>query len=636
MGNELNKEVHIKGNVHSISQWEMQKIINQMNKCICKIICNNSFGTGFFCKIPISDNNQNHVVALITCYHVLEDQIKGGFIKLIINQISHNLLIDKNRKVFIDKERDIVIIIIKKGEFPNIEPFYLDENIFYENPENIYEDIYILHFELGREAKYSSGIIANFKKTLYGTKLLYSCSTEPGSSGGPLINPKNFNVIGLHNGYNEKKLLNQGTLISDAIIKFKKWYIKNKDYNDNNFEYNNNEQNNNNINKKYEPQNYNNIHYINQINNGNINMNMNNMNDMNMNNMNDMNVNIMNDMNMNMNNMNNMNNINMNDMNMNNLNNININNMNNMNDMNMNNMNMNNMNNLNNIMNNKINNNNNNYNNINNIYNNNNININNLDEINEIHEHPLILSIQNDKLCNICLQSLNNTLAHKCNSCLFIICQNCISNIFKGKINIKLHPHKLKLKFHNHEWTCIECQCLYMKDKCISFYCDQCNQNFCDFCYLSENNEQVQNNNEEEEEEKESHEHSLKYTILNDICMFCCNNIFNKMGYKCEGCDLVLCENCYEKIYINDDNENHNLHKHTLALTFRNDWFCNLCKQYYKNKYSYCCKDCNFDVCYKCYYNPDNKNKNNKEELLFEYFNKVEKAGKIMDDCITQ
>ena len=56
-------------------------------------------------------------------------------------------------------------------------------------------------------------------------------------------------------------------------------------------------------------------------------------------------------------------------------------------------------NNMNNNMNNKMN---------NNIYNNmyNNIN-NNLEQINEIHEHPLILSIQNDKLCSICLQNLN-------------------------------------------------------------------------------------------------------------------------------------------------------------------------------------------------------------------------------------
>ena len=50
MGNELNKEVHIKGNAHSISQEEMQKILIQMNNYICKIKYGDSFGTGFFAK----------------------------------------------------------------------------------------------------------------------------------------------------------------------------------------------------------------------------------------------------------------------------------------------------------------------------------------------------------------------------------------------------------------------------------------------------------------------------------------------------------------------------------------------------------------------------------------------------------
>ena len=60
MGNKSNKEAYIKGNVDSLSQEEMEEILNQMSKFICKINYDNSFGTGFFCKIPISDNKKNY------------------------------------------------------------------------------------------------------------------------------------------------------------------------------------------------------------------------------------------------------------------------------------------------------------------------------------------------------------------------------------------------------------------------------------------------------------------------------------------------------------------------------------------------------------------------------------------------
>ena len=56
MGNVSN-EAHIGGNPLSISKAEMEKIIIQMNKSICKIYYKNTFGTGFFCNIPISDQN---------------------------------------------------------------------------------------------------------------------------------------------------------------------------------------------------------------------------------------------------------------------------------------------------------------------------------------------------------------------------------------------------------------------------------------------------------------------------------------------------------------------------------------------------------------------------------------------------
>ena len=78
MGNVSNA-AHIDGNPHAISTAEMMKIIDQMNRSICKINYLNSNGTGFFCKKLISEENQNenYFLGLLTCNHVLDEDIKG-------------------------------------------------------------------------------------------------------------------------------------------------------------------------------------------------------------------------------------------------------------------------------------------------------------------------------------------------------------------------------------------------------------------------------------------------------------------------------------------------------------------------------------------------------------------------------
>ena len=251
----ISNQAYIRGNSHSISKIGMEKIIDQMNKSICKIYYNNIFGTGFFCNIPISEQNQNpnYFLGLITCNHVIKKKIKGSTIIIIINEITYPLLIDETRQVFADEMRDIIIIEIRKDELLNINYLYLDENIFNTNPENIYEDIYILHFEFGKDAKYSNGIINSIDKTLISNKkIFYSCETQPGSSGGPIINSRNYKVIGIHKGFDKNKGLNTGLFIGDAIIEFQKHFR--------NISNSNNQDNKVNIN-------YNNINFYNNLNN---------------------------------------------------------------------------------------------------------------------------------------------------------------------------------------------------------------------------------------------------------------------------------------------------------------------------------------------------------------------------------
>jgi len=690
MGN-ISNEAHIKSNHPSISLEELNKIRDQMNKSICKIDQGDIFGTGFFCNIPISIQNQciNYCLALITCKHVF-DEIKGNVMKLEINKKNQILALDNSRKIYLDKMRDIAIIELRNGDFSNINFLYLDENIFEKHPEYNYKDIYILHYEFGKDAKYSPGIITSFDKALiYNTKLYYNCSTQPGSSGGPILNSKNYKIIGVHKGFDPNKMLNKGIYIKDAIIKFQKWYekkVKNNVYINNDEDnynilnqinkeeqlyYSNNNFNNNmlnNINFKNEFNNMNNLNNNNNQNNNfnninnninNININSNNMinkmnfnNDFNNFNNNNNQFNNSNSINNNINNYNINNNMMINNMNfgnnyndfnnMNNLNNnkqfnnfININeitnhnnNINNNNIM-INNINFdnnyndfNNMNNLNNNnqfsnfnnINNNINNNhiNLNYNNSNNTINN--LNNNNNEQINKIEGYPLILSHQNNSICNMCLENIKNTPAYLCNSCPFILCKKCKENISNNKNNKNVHPHLLELKYNNNnEWICLNCGFQYGSDKSLSLYCSQCNQNFCDICCFSKNEEQKQNFNEDDSNDQE-HQHSLINIKINDTCYFCSKKIQNIQGYKCEKNDLTLCENCYVKIYIHEDQPNNNIHNHELMPTIRSNWCCNICGRHKIKKISYFCDKCDFDVCYKCYYKIDSQENNDDED----------------------
>ena len=671
MGN-ISNEAHIKSNHPSISLEELNKIRDQMNKSICKIDQGDIFGTGFFCNIPISIQNQciNYCLALITCKHVF-DEIKGNVMKLEINKKNQILALDNSRKIYLDKMRDIAIIELRNGDFSNINSLYLDENIFEKHPEYNYKDIYILHYEFGKDAKYSPGIITSFDKALiYNTKLYYNCSTQPGSSGGPILNSKNYKIIGVHKGFDPNKMLNKGIYIKDAIIKFQKWYEKKVK---NNVYINNDEDNYNilnQINKEeqlyYSNNNFNNnmlnnINFKNEFNNmNNLNNNNNQINNFNNINNNINNNNMINKMNFN-NDFNNFNNNNNNQFNNSNSINNNINNYNINNNMMINNMNFgnnyndfNNMNNLNNNKqfnnfinineitnhNNNINNNNiminninfdNNYNDFNNINNNinnnhinlnynnsnnsiNNLNNNNNEQINKIEGYPLILSHQNNSICNMCLENIKNSPAYLCNSCPFILCQKCKENISNNKNNKNVHPHLLELKYNNNnEWICLNCGFQYGSDKSLSLYCSQCNQNFCDICCFSKNEEQKQNFNEDDSYDQE-HQHSLINIKINDTCYFCSKKIQNIQGYKCEKNDLTLCENCYVKIYIHEDQPNNNIHNHELMPTIRSNWCCNICGRHKIKKISYFCDKCDFDVCYKCYYKIDSQENNDDED----------------------
>ena len=91
-----------------------QKILNQLMNCVFKININSSFGSGFFCLIPLKNNE--FFKCLITNFHVLDEKYyyeqkekkgKKGTIDLIINdgnKIINIDIINIKRRTYFNKD----------------------------------------------------------------------------------------------------------------------------------------------------------------------------------------------------------------------------------------------------------------------------------------------------------------------------------------------------------------------------------------------------------------------------------------------------------------------------------------------------------------------------------------------------
>ena len=219
------KEKDLVNQPKGISFKEMNILGKLLMTHICKIYCKDgSHGTGFFCNIPFSWGNI--LTALLTNNHVLNsDDIQPD--KTITFSLNNdekffNILIDNKRRTYTDKNFDVTIIEIKEDDKIKDDSFFdLDKQIFLENVKDIFRgcQIYLLHYPKGIEMESSPGVI---KKISEDDKTIYHlCDTSGGSSGSPIINKTNFQVIGIHKGASEgSKNYNLGSLLKEPIEKF--------------------------------------------------------------------------------------------------------------------------------------------------------------------------------------------------------------------------------------------------------------------------------------------------------------------------------------------------------------------------------------------------------------------------------
>ena len=219
--NEYIPEKNIKGQQEAIP---LNKILKIGQKKVCKIKCsNNGTGSGFFCNII---DEWNPLRALVTNRHVLneEDLKPGKKISFSKNddEDQYVLEIDEERKVFTSKKYDVTIVEIRKED--NIKPdsfFDIDENVY--DPNYNFKDklIILLHYPKGDEMSLSTGSIKQVGVDEKNYEIYHLCSSDRGSSGGPLINIKDYKVLAIHKGASKEFNDNFDTLLKEPIIEFK-------------------------------------------------------------------------------------------------------------------------------------------------------------------------------------------------------------------------------------------------------------------------------------------------------------------------------------------------------------------------------------------------------------------------------
>ena len=244
---DIIKEKYLEKYPKPFSLKSTEKIIEQMRNNVCKIyLLDGTKGTGFFCKIPY-DKKNNLLTVLISNNHVINDDIlkKKEKILISINNTKKELEL-QNRIIYSNKEYDITIIEIKEKSDKINNYLELDYNLNdnMSNIDYVKESIYLIQYEGAKtEVSVSYGILNGIDE-LNRYTFRHLCSTEKGSSGSPILNPKTNKIIGIHKAAD--KYDNRGTFLNYAIKdfitkmnntelikKFKEKYKLNKIDNDN-------------------------------------------------------------------------------------------------------------------------------------------------------------------------------------------------------------------------------------------------------------------------------------------------------------------------------------------------------------------------------------------------------------------
>ena len=209
---ESDKNLKDLNNIDEHQENKVNCLLN-VSKSICKILIEDSIGSGFLIKI---EKNKKDFYCLITCEHVINiDSIKKNKkIKIFYNNEKNFIEITLNKverfiQTYINIKIDATVIEILKKD--KIEEYYFlkpNENYIdgYSQFQN--KNIYIQQFPNNNPLSLSHGSIIYIDPYEY--EFYHTSSTQGGSSGSPVFLENSELVIGIHKLYikNIKEIIN--------------------------------------------------------------------------------------------------------------------------------------------------------------------------------------------------------------------------------------------------------------------------------------------------------------------------------------------------------------------------------------------------------------------------------------------
>ncbi len=236
--NKKSDEVHKERKIHHKFKGENEKfidkyplpvtmettniILNQMERCICKIENNLGKGTGFFCYINIP-NKKEKLKVFITNNHIINKEILDNEdkIKVYLNDGKERKTISlRNRKKYTSEIYDTTIIEINQEEDKISNFLELDDEEFDECINKSKNSIYILQYPQinnERKASVSYGILDKIEDEF---EIIHKCSTERGASGSPILKISNRKVIGIHKLSMKEEDYNAGTFLKFPVKEY--------------------------------------------------------------------------------------------------------------------------------------------------------------------------------------------------------------------------------------------------------------------------------------------------------------------------------------------------------------------------------------------------------------------------------
>ena len=162
----MEEDRKINDSIEPVNIEGTKKILNQLMNCICKIKIKGEFRTGFFCQIPF---RKETIKVLMTNYQTLNEKYleENKEINLLLNDEKEKIIIDLEieREIYFNEDYDITLIELKETDEKE-DYIELDDNLFQDNPENIYKDksIYVLQYPKEKNACVSYGLLNNIDK----------------------------------------------------------------------------------------------------------------------------------------------------------------------------------------------------------------------------------------------------------------------------------------------------------------------------------------------------------------------------------------------------------------------------------------------------------------------------------------